>query len=60
MNTKAAETESALDRLRADMARHQADMTRRDKADRLWFAVMIVAFAVLIIVAIGPMIRSGG
>ncbi len=30
MNTKQAETESALDRLRADMARRDTEMAQRD------------------------------
>lgn len=53
MNTKAAETESALDRLRADIA-------KRDKSNIQWIAAMIFGASVLIIAVIGLMIRSGG
>lgn len=56
MNTKAAETESALDRLRADMAARDTDAVKRETRMLLAIAGMIgLAVAVL-----GFLIRSGG
>ncbi len=43
MNTKHAETESALDRLRADMADWKTDMAKRDS--RLIFSVLGIMVA---------------
>ncbi len=47
MNTKQAETESALDRLRADMADLKTDMARRDteagkRENRLLITMVVV------------------
>lgn len=36
MNAKQAEYESALDRLRADMAKRDIDMVKRDKDNQRW------------------------
>ncbi len=56
MNTKAAETESALDRLRADMAARDTDAAKRETRMLLAIAGMIgLAVAVL-----GVLIGSGG
>jgi len=41
VNTKQAEYESALDRLRADMARRDADAIKRDKQQLLAIAGII-------------------
>ena len=56
INTKAAETESALDRLRADMAARDTDAAKRATRMLLAIAGMIgLAVAVL-----GVLISSGG
>ena len=48
MNTKQAETESALDRLRADMANWKIDMARRENRQLLAIIVVVgVATAIL-------------
>ncbi len=48
MNTKQAETESALDRLRADMADWKTDMARRDKDNLRWQIGLWVAAVVIL------------
>ena len=54
MNTNYAETESALDRLRADMADWKTDMARRDKDNLRWtvgFGIAQIAITVTILAA---------
>ncbi|MCY4261079.1 MAG: hypothetical protein OXC91_12565 [Rhodobacteraceae bacterium] len=49
MNTHRAEYESALDRLRADMARRDIKTARRD--NRLLWAIIGLAIAVIVVLA---------
>ncbi len=58
MNTKQAETESALDRLRADMANWKTDMAKRDKSNMQWIAGFVLGSAVLVIAVLGPLLTS--
>ena len=54
MNMNYAETESALDRLRADMADWKTDMARRDKDNLRWtvgFGIAQIAVTVTILAA---------
>ncbi len=63
MNTKAAETESALDRLRADMAARDTDAAKRetDAAKRETRMLLAIAGMIGLAVAVlGFLIRSGG
>lgn len=53
METHFARTESAVDRLRADMARRDADMARRDKENLRWQ----VGLWISAVVVIGVLIR---
>lgn len=57
MNTNQAKYESALERLRADMAQRDADrgeeMAKRDKYDRLW----LIGLWFAIIVVMGILVR---
>ncbi len=55
MNTHQAEYESALDRLRADMARRDVETAKRD--NRLLWAV--IGLAIAVILALGRSIFSG-
>ena len=48
MNTRQAEYESALDRLRADMAASREDMAKRDKDNLRWQIGLWVAAVVII------------
>ncbi len=41
MNTKQAEYESAIDRLRADMAHHNAEMAKRETRQLAWVAAIV-------------------
>ncbi len=49
MNTHQAEYESALDRLRADMARRDIETAKRD--NRLLWAIIGLAIAVIVALA---------
>ena len=43
MNTHQAKYEGALDRLRAEMAKREADMAKQDKDNLRWFVGMWIA-----------------
>ena len=72
MNTNYAKTESALDRLRADMADWKTDMAdwktemadwktdmaRRDKSNMQWIAGFVLGSAVLVIAVLGLLLTS--
>ncbi len=65
MKTNYAETESALDRLRADMANWKTDMAdwktdmaKRDKSNMQWIAGLVLGSAVLVIAVLGLLLTS--
>ncbi len=65
MKTNYAETESALDRLRADianwktdMADWKTDMAKRDKSNMQWIAGLVLGSAVLVIAVLGLLLTS--
>ena len=57
MNTKQAEYEGAIERLRGDtsaaLERLQADMNKRDKENTRWIIAVVVAAVIVIIGAVG-------
>ncbi len=60
MNTKHAETETAIERmnatferLRTDMAKRDADMAKQGKSNMQWIAGFVLGSAVLVITALG-------
>ena len=57
MDTKQAEYEGAIERLRGDtsaaLERLQADMNKRDKENTRWIIAVVVAAVIVIIGAVG-------
>ncbi len=53
METRQAEYESALDRLRADMAAHREDAAKRDKDNQRWTVGFGIAQIVLTVAVLG-------
>ncbi len=58
MKANYAETESAVDRLRADMANWKTDMANRDKSNMQWIAGLVLGSAVLVIAVLGLLLTS--
>ncbi len=52
METLKAEQESALDRLRADMANWKTDMVKRDKDNQRWTITLVLGCTALVIGAV--------
>ncbi len=58
MKANYAEPESAVDRLRADMANWKTDMANRDKSNMQWIAGLVLGSAVLVIAVLGLLLTS--
>ncbi len=63
MNTKSAESESALDRLRADMASWKTDMAQREieagkRENRMLYAVFAATGLIVAVLGVGIAILS--